>query len=296
MKLRTHKQFIKELQSKNENFRNGDFEIVGVYKNNKTRIELSNKYGVLYCQPATLLDGRIPGISAAKDKDEYFQSILLEKNDSYKRGEITMIGEYVNDRTHILFKNKYGIIRLRPSALIRNHTPSIVAAVNKNEYFINQAKEVHGEFYNYSKVKYTNSTTKVTIIDPEFGEFDTQPKIHLVGGGCLERLKASQGWSHSAWGNRAKTSSLFKSYKVYIIRCWNETEEFFKIGKTFTSMNKRFKGKLPYNHEVIDIITNECGIFISKLESELHRKNKNNSYSPQISFDGATECYSVLTR
>ncbi len=39
------------------------------------------------------------------------------------------------------------------------------------EIFIKDAREVHGSLYDYSKVNYTNSTTKVCIIDPEYGEF-----------------------------------------------------------------------------------------------------------------------------
>jgi len=37
--------------------------------------------------------------------------------------------------------------------------------------FIKKAIEVHGNKYDYSKAKYINSKTKVTIICPEHGEF-----------------------------------------------------------------------------------------------------------------------------
>ena len=54
------------------------------------------------------------------------------------------------------------------------------------EDFVKKAKEIHGNKYNYSKVEYVNSKTKVCIICPEHGEFWQQPYIHLKKSGCLE--------------------------------------------------------------------------------------------------------------
>ena len=50
--------------------------------------------------------------------------------------------------------------------------------------FIEKAKKVHGEKYDYSKVEYVNSKTKVCIICPEHGEFWQTPSEHLNGCGC----------------------------------------------------------------------------------------------------------------
>ena len=52
------------------------------------------------------------------------------------------------------------------------------------EEFINRAKKVHGDRYDYSKVKYVNIDTKVCIICPEHGEFWQTPYAHLIGQGC----------------------------------------------------------------------------------------------------------------
>ena len=50
--------------------------------------------------------------------------------------------------------------------------------------FIEKAKKVHGEKYNYSKVKYVNTMTKVCIICPIHGEFLQTPNKHLSGNNC----------------------------------------------------------------------------------------------------------------
>ena len=50
--------------------------------------------------------------------------------------------------------------------------------------FIENAKLVHGDKYNYSKVDYVNNRTKVCIICPIHGEFWITPNKHLIGRGC----------------------------------------------------------------------------------------------------------------
>lgn len=52
------------------------------------------------------------------------------------------------------------------------------------ENFIKRAKEVHGDKYDYSKVDYVNSRTKICIICPEHGEFWQEPSAHLRGYSC----------------------------------------------------------------------------------------------------------------
>ena len=66
----------------------------------------------------------------------------------------------------------------------------------KTKNFIERAKEVHGDKYNYSKVNYINAHTKVCIICPEHGEFLQTPHNHLKGSGCpkcyLENKKGNR--------------------------------------------------------------------------------------------------------
>lgn len=52
------------------------------------------------------------------------------------------------------------------------------------EEFIKRAIQAHGEKYDYSKVKYINSQTKVCIICPIHGEFWQIPRDHYIGCGC----------------------------------------------------------------------------------------------------------------
>ena len=55
---------------------------------------------------------------------------------------------------------------------------------NNTEEFIEKAKLIHGNKYDYSKVNYIDSKTKVCIICPIHGEFWQNTSSHLRGCGC----------------------------------------------------------------------------------------------------------------
>jgi hypothetical protein len=59
--------------------------------------------------------------------------------------------------------------------------------------FINKAHAVHDRKYNYAKVFYVDTVTKVTIICSEHGEFEQRPAKHLAGHGCAECGLVSHG-------------------------------------------------------------------------------------------------------
>lgn len=63
--------------------------------------------------------------------------------------------------------------------------------------FVRRSNHIHEGKYDYSKVEYKNSTTKVIIICPNHGEFLQTPGNHLTGRNCkkcsLESLKSNIG-------------------------------------------------------------------------------------------------------
>lgn len=48
------------------------------------------------------------------------------------------------------------------------------------EQFVAEARAIHGDKYNYDKVKYVNTHTKVCVICPTHGEFWQRPNDHLT--------------------------------------------------------------------------------------------------------------------
>ena len=62
------------------------------------------------------------------------------------------------------------------------------------EEFISKAREVHKDYYDYSKAVYCGALKKICVICPEHGEFWITPANHLSGQGCkicgiIERSK-----------------------------------------------------------------------------------------------------------
>jgi hypothetical protein len=59
------------------------------------------------------------------------------------------------------------------------------------EDFIQKAKIKHNDKYNYDKVVYVGSQSKVIITCPEHGDFEQVPASHMVGYGCISCKNSS---------------------------------------------------------------------------------------------------------
>ena len=59
-----------------------------------------------------------------------------------------------------------------------------VVDLSKTNEFIERAKTIHGDEFDYSKVEYINDKTPVTIICRKHGEFQTIPAVHKKGYKC----------------------------------------------------------------------------------------------------------------
>lgn len=170
------------------------------------------------------------------------------------------------------------------------------------EEFINKCSVVHNNFYNYDKTTYTKAHNKITITCPTHGDFEQKAYVHLQGHNCpdcgkdnkIKKLKARENtWSFSGWEAMASTSLTFEAFTLYAIECWNSSEKFIKIGKTFNSIHRRFtKGALPYEWRVVHSETGSAD-YISNLEVALHRHFLSSKYIPDIAFPGYQECYNI---
>lgn len=60
------------------------------------------------------------------------------------------------------------------------------------EQFIAEAKAIHGDKYDYSKVQYKTNKDKVCIICPEHSEFWQRPNDHLRSSGCKKCYACSR--------------------------------------------------------------------------------------------------------
>ena len=104
--------------------------------------------------------------------------------------------EYVNTETKLKvicrekdeFGDEHGVFYVTPHAhigMMKSGCPKCSGKFRKDtEYFIKQAKKVHGDNYDYSETEYTKALEDVKVICKEHGPFWLTPNEHLMGQGC----------------------------------------------------------------------------------------------------------------
>ena len=117
-------------------------------------------------------------------------------NDKYDYSKINYIK--MNEKVIIVCK-EHGDFEQTPSNHI-THKEGCQKCVgnylSNAEEFIEKAKLIHNDKYDYSNINYINNHTNVTIICKEHGDFEQTPQTHLSGCGCkccgIARMKIKQ--------------------------------------------------------------------------------------------------------
>lgn len=114
--------------------------------------------------------------------EEFILRLKNVHGDKYDCSKVS----YVNSKTKVtLICPLHGEFEAKPNHLLGGHgCPHCANRYVTTEQFIENARQVHGDKYDYSKVEYTNKSTKVCIICKEHGEFWQMPSSHLQGCGC----------------------------------------------------------------------------------------------------------------
>jgi len=96
--------------------------------------------------------------------------------------------DYKNARSHVkIICSEHGVFEQTPDKHLNRKqgcSGCNYAGKKTTEQFIDNAKRVHRDRYDYSLVKYKNNQTKVKIICPEHGVFEQTPNSHLSNNGC----------------------------------------------------------------------------------------------------------------
>ena len=157
------------------------------YINDKTKVcIICPEHGEFWQEPHSHLKGY--GCKKCKRGGKYDTKIFINKakqvhGDKYNYSKSKYIGSL--DKICIICP-EHGEFWQEASSHLRGKGCPYCNKTHKlsTEKFINKAKQIHGERYDYSKVEYTNKKTKVCIICPEHGEFWQEPRHHLEGAKC----------------------------------------------------------------------------------------------------------------
>jgi len=127
---------------------------------------------------------RIPHNKKTREKFIYDADII--HNNKYEYSKV----EYVSNKTKVtIICPIHGDFEQRPNDHLRTKGCNKCGIANTKikttdtiEQFIEKAKKVHGDLYDYSKVKYINNRTKVEIICDKHGSFFQKPNSHIDSG------------------------------------------------------------------------------------------------------------------
>lgn len=269
------------------------------YVDSKTKIKIICPiHGVFEQQPNNHLTGFECLECGGKKKlttHTFIDKAKKAHNDKYDYSQVN----YVNNRTKIkIICPTHGVFEQTPNDHLNGYGCPDCGGTKRltTDKFIDKAKEIHADRYDYSLCDYKTTIKKVKLICPTHGAFEITPNNHLNGKGCRQCGLDNGVWSYSLWEQKGLKSVNYDSFKLYIIECWDDNERFYKIGKTFKSIQKRFKGSkhMPYQYKVIKFIEGDAR-YISELELELKNSNKENSYLPKKQFNGRYECFSNVS-
>lgn len=118
-------------------------------------------------------------------KDEWIEKARAVHNDLYDYSEVV----YVNGKTKVTISCVvHGPFEQSPSNHLTGYGCPACGGYYRytTESFVDRAREIHGDRYDYSSVEYVNSQSHVTIICPEHGPFKQAPSQHISGRGCME--------------------------------------------------------------------------------------------------------------
>lgn len=240
--------------------------------------------------------GRIKTIKSHTKDTEWFLEKSIIKHDNFYNYDKT---NYMDSDTKLTITcHIHGDFEQRPVDHVRGHGCAKCAFTKggndrklTTKEFIDKSNLVHNYFYTYPKAIYIDAPTKVIVTCPIHGDFAQKAGNHIHGRGCRKcgTLKAGFGFSRTKFIKQADA----RACTFYILRCFDENEEFYKIGITMNTTQERYYGatKMPYNYEVISEVKGSAG-FIWDLEKEEKRGLKEFHYQPLIEFGGyRTECF-----
>lgn len=158
---------------------------------------------------------------------------------------------------------------------------------------IRRFESIHHDRYDYSLVNYKGDAhDHVDIICSDHGVFAQSYANHYSGKGCPSCAKEYSPRLRSGFIK----SYIDKNYaSLYLLRCFNDEENFYKIGITTKPLVRRFGGKsaMPYSYETLHLFLAD-GESVWNLEKVLHRSYKSVKYIPNLSFGGMYECFSDI--
>jgi hypothetical protein len=163
------------------------------YKNNKIKIKiLCSIHGEFEQTPNAHIDAKhgCPkcslinrGIKRRNTTTKFIEEAKKIHGDKY---DYTLVNYEFNDKKVKIICSIHGIFNQEPISHLKGCGCPICAGVGRNTTtkFIEEAKKIHGDKYDYTLVNYENVKTKIKIICRKHGIFSILSNNFLNGQGC----------------------------------------------------------------------------------------------------------------
>ena len=144
-----------------------------------------------------------------KSNKEFIREVQLIHHNRYDYSKV----KYINNKSKVcIICPDHGEFWQIPSDHLNGKgCPQCAGNVRYNkDTFVEKAKNIHNDRYDYSKVQYVNAHTKICIICTEHGEFWQTPNNHLNGNGCplCKNRKIGDGLRDTVEGFIEKSNEL----------------------------------------------------------------------------------------
>jgi Zn finger protein HypA/HybF involved in hydrogenase expression len=166
---------------------NGKFDYSKViYINSNSKIEiLCKEHGSFWQRAKNHMHGR--GCSQCYDKNISNTNEFITKSNIVHKNKFSYENTiYVNAKTKVEIKcNIHGtFLQLPSNHLAGAGCPACAGKLITTISFVEKAKSIHGDKYDYSSTKYKSMRSKIMIECKTHGTFKQTPQVHLNGSGC----------------------------------------------------------------------------------------------------------------
>lgn len=214
-------------------------------------------------------------INSLDNTDKFIKKALFVHGDTYDYSLV----EYTksNKKVKIICLH-HGVFEQRAGGHIQGKgCPICNKPIQKTtDSFIAEAKLVHGDKYDYSKVVYKNIDTPIIIVCPNHGSFVQSPYGHLKGNQCSQC---------SNYGFKRNLPAI-----LYYLRITKPEGIFYKIGITNKSVEDRYLPKEMASIKILQITNYATGQEAYEEEQNILRKFLDYKYDgPKLLDSGNTE-------
>ena len=176
---------------KSEKIHKNEYDYSSVnYINNKTKVIIICKvHGPFEQRPDNHIQGqkcqKCIGNNLKSNSEEFINKSIQKFGKIYDYSKV----EYKNNKSKVkLICPKHGEFEQKPDNHFQTKIPC--KKCDSEKRFINikdlieNLKEIHNNYYDYSKLEYLGRNKKSIIICPKHGEFEQQINAHILGSGC----------------------------------------------------------------------------------------------------------------